>query len=116
METPWRRNVNQFTIASYGPGFIDFKISPSRAPNDLVEKILIHKAKMDKGKMQYYNDQNEPKIGYLFEHCNDGFGYFYFENGSENTILTATVNLIKLLGCKLRKKKILIFFSSSSFR
>lgn len=82
---------------------IDFKISPTKPPVDLVEKILIQKARLDKKSMKYYNDQNEPRIGYMFEHCNDGFGFFYFENESDNTVLTVTVNLLKMNGCKLRK-------------
>lgn len=106
MDTPWRRNVNQFTIASYGPGFVDFNISSSRAPIDLLEKILCQKAKLQRDKLKYYHDQNEPKIGYMFEHCNDGYGFFYFENNSDSTVLTVTINLIKLQGCKLGKYSI----------
>lgn len=53
--------------------------------------------------MKYYEKQGEPKIGYMFEHCNEGFGYFYFENGSSNTTITASIDLITLEGCELCK-------------
>ena len=39
----------------------------------------------------------------MFEHCNDGFGFFYFENGSKSTTLTANVELLTMEGCELRK-------------
>ena len=65
--------------------------------------MLTQKAKMDPSNMKYYDKQGEPKIGYKFEHCNDGFGFFYFQNGSPSTTLTVTVDLVDLKGCELRK-------------
>lgn len=95
--------MDQFTIASYGPELIDFDLKPRLPPNNLLEKMLIQKACLDKGSMKYYEKQGEPKIGYMFEHCNDGFGFFYFENGSNSTTLTANVELLTMEGCELRK-------------
>lgn len=103
LETPWQSTVNQFTIASYGPGLINFEMKPKSPPQNLLEKMLIKKAQLDKSSMKYYEKQDEPKIGYMFEHCNDGFGFFYFENGSSSTTLTANVELLTMEGCELRK-------------
>ena len=72
--------------------------------------MLVQKANLDKSSMKYYEKQGEPNIGYMFEHCNDGFGFFYFENNSNSTTLTANVELLTMEGCELRKlSKISIF-------
>jgi hypothetical protein len=54
LETPWQSIVDQFTIASYGPELIDFEMKPKAPPNNLLEKMLIKKAKLDKSSMKYY--------------------------------------------------------------
>jgi hypothetical protein len=98
--------VNQFTITTYGQGPVDFELSETAPPEDLLENLLTEKAKLNRSGMKYYHAQNQPQIGYKFEHCNDGFGYFYFENGSNDTTLTATVDLVQMEGCELRKIEI----------
>ena len=103
METPWSSTVDQFTIAAYGPELVNFEMNPTKPPMNLLEKMLIQKACLDKSSMKYYEKQGEPKIGYMFEHCNDGFGFFYFENGSPSTTLTANVELLQMEGCELCK-------------
>lgn len=103
IETPWQSFVDQFTISSYGPEIIDFESKPKQPPENILEQLLIQKAQLDKSSMKYYDKQGESKIGYMFEHCNEGFGFFYFENGTTTTTFTATIELITLEGCQLRK-------------
>jgi hypothetical protein len=51
--------------------------------------------------LNYFTDQNEPNISYKFEHCNDGFGYFYFCNEGLRTTLMAKVIIESIQGCEL---------------
>lgn len=94
-------------MSTYGPGKVEFEAkTTSILPDDFVLKTLLNLAQQDKSNLIWYNGQGEPKIGYKFLHCKDGFGFFYFENGSESTSLKAEVELVKFTGCKMRKNSL----------
>ena len=58
---------------------------------------------MDKKDWHWFDKQGSPDIGYKFNFCDDGFGFFYFENNSDDTTIIANVHLTTFDGCKLRK-------------
>jgi hypothetical protein len=69
----------------------------------MIQECLIDLASSDKTGFNWYSQQNEPQIGYKFLHCKDGFGFFYFQNDSLATTLTANIELTTLTGCALSK-------------
>lgn len=101
VDTPWKRNINEFTISSYGPETCDFSPAPIAIPPTMISDCLSDLAETDKNGFTWYREQNQPNIGYKFMHCKDGFGFFYFKNSSADTTLTASVELTTLQGCEL---------------
>jgi hypothetical protein len=91
-------------LSSYGPAEVDFMPHPANFPPNFIEDVLSSLAKRDQSDFTWYADQNEPEIGYKFQFCKDGFGFFYFENGSDETTLVASIRLNQFQGCKLCKK------------
>jgi len=105
VDTPWKRNINEFTISSYGPETCDFSPAPIAIPPTMISDCLSDLAETDKNGFTWYREQNQPNIGYKFMHCKDGFGFFYFKNSSADTTLTASVELTTLQGCELCKSR-----------
>ena len=96
VDTPWKRNTNEFTISSYGPATCDFDPTTIAIPPSMISDCLTDLAESDQKGFTWYREQNQPKIGYKFMHCKDGFGFFYFKNSSSDTTLTASVELTTL--------------------
>jgi hypothetical protein len=95
--TPWKRNVNEFGFAAYGPEFLQLRpLSESEMPKGFLEKCMIQKASKDRVGFNNYAAQGEPKISYKFENGTDNFGYFFFDNQSESTNLTATIEFTEM--------------------
>lgn len=98
--TPWKSFVNQITIATYGPQEVTMKpISEKDIPFKYYQKLVENKAQKSTSVWKDFAKQGYADVKYKFEHGNDGFGYFYFENNSTDTELkceltfTETVNL-----------------------
>lgn len=83
IESPWKRKVNQLTIASWGPAEVQFSVIPGdEIPKTLVKECMIEQIRKEGKPMKKYTAQRHPDIGYRFQNCNDSFGYFYYENDS----------------------------------
>lgn len=84
--TPWKSFVNQITIASYGPETIHLKLLPNdQLPVNYYKKLVENKAQKSLSPWKDFDRLGYANIRYKFEHGNDGFGYFYFENKSLDT-------------------------------
>lgn len=103
VETPWKRKVNEFALSSYGPSEINFSARNVNLPPSFLGDVLSSHAQRDRSGFKSFSDQGEPKIGYKFLFCEDGFGYFYFENASVDTTMTANLVLQSWRGCALCK-------------
>ena len=102
IETPWKRNVNQFTFGIYSPELITFSSSdPGSVADNFVQKMLMDKAKKDTSMLKSYANNGAPEIRYRFETSSDSYSYFYFNNQSSDTTLKATVQLVDSLGIEL---------------
>ena len=98
IETPWNNRVNEFTINSYGVGDCQFNAIPVNIPPNLIQDCMIELAISEKTGFTWYTAQNEPNIGYKFMNCNNGIGFFYFQNDSLSTTCTATIEITSA-GC-----------------
>jgi hypothetical protein len=95
---------NEFTLSSYGPGVVEFVPRGSYPPIGFIQSVLMSKARINElDGLNYFTQQGEPNISYKFEHCNDGFGYFFFDNQSRGTTLIASVLIESMKGCELSK-------------
>ena len=95
--TPWKRKVNEFSFAIYGPEHVNFETAnPQQFPGNFVDQVLIDQARRDTAKLSNYGDQGEADIKYRFETSSDSFSYFYFDNKSRGTTLRATVQIVSM--------------------
>lgn len=100
--TPWRRNVNSFTISTYAeekPNFTETNFS--NLPINFLEKVIKQKAIQNQTGFVNFSRNGYPNIGYKFEHCDDGIGYFYFYNNSKDVLCSITVKLEKIKKCEI---------------
>jgi len=94
MFTPWKSFVNQITFTIYGRQ----EIKPTRLAKkdtDLAHMTDVIREKAYSNPEEGFNTWEEnghPEMVYKFEDTELGFGYFYFENSSEDTQLTVTIN------------------------
>lgn len=107
--------MNEFSLSTYGPSEVQFAPRlPSVLPANFLNETLINLAQKDKSTIQWMTKQNQPKIGSKFLKCDDGFGFYYFENGSEDTTLQVEISLPKCKGYLIRKPHLnLISYSPS---
>lgn len=100
--TPWKRKVNEFSFSVYGPCQTQIQIiDKNNAPPMLLENIIIDKAKRDKTTLKSFQAQGQPSIFYKFESGSDAIGYFYFGNQSQDSQLTATIDIQSMNDCEL---------------
>lgn len=100
--TPWKRNVNEFSFSVYGPGNTHINLlQKSQVPSTLLECLMLEKAKKTSDGMKSFSPQGEPNIFYKFETGSDSLGYFYFQNKSKDTQLTATIDFVELIDTEL---------------
>ena len=103
--TKWKKNVNEFGFAVYGPGRAMIQsITESQIPPTFIEKVMMEKAKKDKTKdsgMRDFAAQGYSSISYKFGSSADAMGYFYFTNNSQDTQLTATVRFLYSSGIEI---------------
>ena len=100
--TPWKSFVNEITWSSYGPAEVHLTALDEKniSVSMIYQEMITDKACKDLTGFKDYAAQSEPKIRYKFEHSNDGFGYFYFENNSENTTISTTISFTKAQNLK----------------
>lgn len=102
IETPWKRNVNQFGFTIYGPEQVNFEaVDPSSIPGGFQETIVKDKARKETQHLKNYAPQGEPAISYRFETSAESFSYFYFSNKSPGTTLKATVQMVECVGIEV---------------
>jgi len=96
--TPWKRKVNEFSFSVYGLDETEIELVDKTAvPTTFLECVMIEKAKKDKGTLRNYAAQGEPDIFYKFENGSDSIGYFYFNNKSKQSQLTATIDCVDMI-------------------
>lgn len=120
--TPWQSFVNQITIAAYGAASLDLKpVTQDAMPVNYYQKLVENKAQKSQAVWKDFGGQGHADIRYKFEHGNDGFGYFYFENKSPDTELkceldfTETKNLKAQPPYTLNKPCIIVPSQSKEF-
>ena len=59
------------------------------------------KARKDLSKLKDYSAQGEPLIKYRFETSSSSLCYFYFQNGSNDTRVTATVQIVDIVDAEV---------------
>lgn len=104
VEASWRSFVDEFTLSSYGVDKVRFNLNQEMCtPLNFYEEILASKANMAPvDGVHHFTMEGEPNISYKFEHCNDGFGYFFFNNKSISTTLTAVIEVLEKKNCQFR--------------
>lgn len=94
IKTCWSSFVRDFSFSIYGPSKTSInKINGETLPKDFIQQMMMDHAKMDT-EQQFYDlkSQNHPLIKYKTFDNKGGFGYVYFENGTSNFNLEATVD------------------------
>lgn len=95
IRTAWKTNIKTFTVSVYGPDEASMQaISEQQYGNvSILNHIYLDRAQKFPGDFKTFEDQGEPNIRYFHEHLDEGFGYFYFENASDETGLLASIIL-----------------------
>jgi len=94
INTPWKSNVNQIVFSSYGPSELEFQFQGNAPPHDFIKRCLLDNIAISKDeKFTEFAPDSEPGLGYGFKHCNDGFGWFHFQNPSKGTTMTVTIDI-----------------------
>lgn len=93
--TPWKTSyVNQITWTSYGEHWIEGqKVENANDVEEHYKSILRFRAQSDLTKFMTCESVGEPNIRKRWDHSNDGFGYFYFENDTKDAIMEGKVTL-----------------------
>lgn len=100
--TPWKRNVNEFSLSVYGPGSTQINLlQKDQVPATLLECLMLEKAKKSSSDLKSFAPQGEPNVFYKFESGSDSLGYFYFQNKSNDSQLTATIDFVEMIGTEL---------------
>lgn len=90
--TPWISFVSEFTLGIYGPKEILIsEVTNNSIPKDFYKKLVASKAEANDSDWKNFAVQGHTDIKYKFEHSNDGFGYFFFKNDSEDTDYQCTL-------------------------
>jgi len=94
--TPWISFVDEITLASYGPEEIQFNIlKETLVPTHYYQKLVVSKANRSESDWKDFSAQGHARIRYKFEHGNDGFGFFCFENETTDINMTVTLEFTK---------------------
>ena len=101
IETPWKRNTNQFGFSVYGKSSVDLRLAWSLAlPATFVSDLLLQKCMLTGAELRSVKD-----IHYRYELSTNGFGYFFFENRAKSQIYLIAIQLTApLMNCNFSSR------------
>jgi len=95
IDTPWRRNVNEFTLSIYGPELVQLEsMNPQNAGNSFNQDVWIEKSMREKNKLKNFGEKGFPDIFYRVE--STGTPFYFFWNQSSSTTVNIKVELVDI--------------------
>ena len=100
IDTPWRRNVNEFTLSIYGPELVQLEsMNPQNAGNSFNQDVWIEKSMREKNKLKNFGEKGFPDIFYRVE--STGTPFYFFWNQSSSTTVNFKVEIVDIFNADL---------------